>query len=242
MNNATEQLIKRLQIEYDKQYRSGVYGYTQRHLAYNSNKIEGSTLTIKQTSAIFDTGTLSPNDTYIRTKDIEEATGHFLMFNNMLHNFKDPLSEDIIKKYHYYLKSGVFEDMANGFPVGEYKNRANIVSDIKTTPPKEVPNKMAELLEEYNKLEIITLEDIAKFHVAYESIHPFQDGNGRTGRIIIFKECLKNNIFPLIIEDERKQEYYDALNEAQKNNDYQKIINFFYEEQKIYYDNVKDLI
>ena len=164
------------------------------------------------------------------------------MFNNMLHNFKETLSEDIIKKYHYYLKSGVFEDMANGFPVGEYKNRANIVSDVKTASPIEVPNKMAELLEEYNKLEIITLEDIAKFHVAYESIHPFQDGNGRTGRIIIFKECLKNNIFPLIIEDERKQEYYDSLNEAQKNNDYQKIINFFYEEQKIYYDNVKDLI
>ncbi len=242
MNNNTNQLIQRLQIEFKKQYRSGVYGYTQRHLAYNSNKIEGSTLTIKQTSAIFDTGSLSPNDTYIRTKDIEETTGHFLMFNYMLETFKEDLSEDLIKKYHYYLKSGVFEDIANGFPIGEYKNRANRVSDIKTTAPMEVPHKMQELLKKYKELENVTLEDIAKFHVEYESIHPFQDGNGRTGRIIIFKECLKNNIFPLIIEDERKQEYYDALNEAQKNNDYQKIIDLFIREQKIYYDNVKDLI
>ena len=101
---------------------------------------------------------------------------------------------------------------------------------------------MGELLNKYNKLEHVTLEDIAKFHVVYESIHPFQDGNGRTGRIIIFKECLKNNIFPLIIEDNRKQEYYDALKEAQKNNDYKKIIDLFYQEQKVYYDNVKDLI
>lgn len=242
MNNNTEKLIKKLQIEFKNQYKSGIYDYTQKFFSYNSNKIEGSTLTIKQTTAIFDTGSLSPADSYIRTKDIEEATGHFLMFNNMLSNFKEPLSEEIIKKYHYHLKSGVFEDIANGFPIGEYKNRANIVADVKTVSPTEVPNKMGELLNKYNKLEHVTLEDIAKFHVVYESIHPFQDGNGRTGRIIIFKECLKNNIFPLIIEDDRKQEYYDALNEAQKNNDYKKIIDLFYQEQKVYYNNVRDLI
>ena len=148
-----DDLIKRFKIEYDKNDRSGVYGYTQRKMAYNSNKIEGSTLTEDQTSSLFDTGTLSSDGELIRSKDIEEATGHFVMFNNMLKTFDEELSEDLIKKYHYDLKSGVFEDKANGYAIGDYKKRANTVSNIKVALPSEVSDKMKELLQEYNSKE-----------------------------------------------------------------------------------------
>ena len=195
--------------------RGGIYALTQRMMAYNSNKIEGSTLTEKQTASLFDTGTLSSEDAVIRAKDVEEMTGHFLMFNEMLKTYDLPLSHELIKRYHYKLKSGVFEDLANGYPVGEYKNRRNMVSDIVTAMPEEVEGRMTELLEWYHALPQHTLADLAKFHADYEAIHPFQDGNGRTGRIIPFKECLKNDIVPFIIRDDRKVEYYHALNAAQ---------------------------
>ncbi len=235
-----ENLIKRLKIEFNKQDKSGVYGETQRLLAYNSNRIEGSVLTYNQTSSIFDTGTIL-NDEIVKTKDIEEMNGHFVMFNNMLKNYKLTLSEDLIKSYHYDLKFGVFEDRANGYPVGEYKNRGNRVSDIITCTPEEVSNKMQALLNEYNNKENIQLEDVARFHVEYEKIHPFQDGNGRTGRIIMFKECLKNKIFPFIIEDINKGKYYATLNKAQKG-DIVPFLDFLKEEQRAYYDNIIDLI
>ena len=118
-----EQLKKRLQIEFEKQDRSGIYGFTQRNLAYNSNKIEGSTLTERQTASLFETGTIFGEDAIFRAKDVEEMTGHFLMFNYMLQTYQEPLTEDLVKQYHYRLKAGVFEDLANGYPVGEYKNR-----------------------------------------------------------------------------------------------------------------------
>ncbi len=235
-------LMKRFEIEYQKQDHSGVYGETQRHLAYNSNKIEGSTLTYNQTAFLFDTKALaSSDDQLIRTKDIEEMNGHFVMFNNMLKTYKKELSEDLIKSYHYDLKIGVFEDKANGYPVGEYKNRGNRVADIITTVPEEVSKQMQELLSWYNNLPIKTLDAIAEFHFKYEMIHPFQDGNGRTGRIIMFKECLKNNIFPFIIEDLRKDEYYRCLNAAQKG-DKTRLIEFLKLEQQEYLNLIKDLI
>ena len=235
-------LVKRFKIEYDKNDRSGVYGYTQRKMAYNSNKIEGSTLTENQTSSLFDTGTLSSEGELIRSKDIEEATGHFIMFNNMLKTFNQELSEDLIKKYHYDLKSGVFEDKANGYAIGEYKQRANIVSNIKVALPSEVSDKMNKLLQEYNSRKNHSLYDIVMFHAEYESIHPFQDGNGRTGRIIMFKECLKNNIFPFIIEDNLKAEYYKALNSAQINNEVDSLLEFCKKEQKEYFNNIKEFV
>lgn len=235
-------LIKRLNIEFERLDRSGVYGETQRLLAYNSNRIEGSTLTFSQTSSMFETGTLnSENDILIRAKDIEEMNGHFLMFNNMLKTYKEPLTEELIKSYHYDLKSGVFEDKANGYPVGEYKNRSNRVSDILTTEPKLVEEEMKKLLNNYNKIENITINDIAEFHAKYESIHPFQDGNGRTGRIIMFKECLKNNIFPFIIEDDKKAEYYSVLNKAQKG-DLEPLEKFIEKEQLFYYEKIHDML
>ena len=179
LNNHVDVLLKRLIIEFEKQDRSGVYGETQRLLAYNSNRIEGSTLTYNQTASIFNTGTINGlEDKFIKTKDIEEMNGHFTMFNNMLTTYNIELSEKLIKSYHYDLKCGVFEDKANGYPVGEYKNRGNRVSDIITISPSEVSSKMQQLLNKYNEKEKIALEDIAKFHAEYESIHPFQDGNG----------------------------------------------------------------
>ncbi len=235
-------LLKRFNIEYQKQDHSGVYGETQRHLAYNSNKIEGSTLTFNQTAFLFDTKALASDENkLVRTKDIEEMNGHFVMFNNMLKTYNQELSEELIKSYHYDLKIGVFEDKANGYPVGEYKNRGNRVADIVTTSPSEVSKKMQKLLNWYNELPIKTLDDIAEFHFKYEMIHPFQDGNGRTGRIIMFKECLKNNIFPFIIEDVRKDEYYKCLNEAQKGSP-KNLVEFFKVEQQEYFNLIKDLI
>ncbi|HBA37927.1 MAG TPA: Fic family protein, partial [Firmicutes bacterium] len=143
-------LIERLKIEFKKQDRSGVYGETQRLLAFNSNRIEGSSLSYNQTASIFETGTVSIENDIIRTKDIEEMNGHFLMFNNMLENYDSPLTEEMIKSFHYDLKYGVFEDKANGYPVGEYKNRGNRVSDIETSKPREVSQKIADLLSDYN--------------------------------------------------------------------------------------------
>ena len=133
-----ENLIHRFEVEQRKNDRGGIYALTQRMMAYNSNKIEGSTLTEKQTASLFDTGTLASEDAVIRAKDVEEATGHFLMFNEMLKTYSLPLSHELIKRYHYKLKSGVFEDLANGYPVGAYKNRRNMVSDIVTALPEEV--------------------------------------------------------------------------------------------------------
>ena len=237
-----DDLLERFEIEFNKNDRSSVYGYTQRMMAYNSNKIEGSTLTENQTASLFDTGTLSSDGELIRSKDVEETTGHFIMFNEMLKTYNENLSEELIKKYHYNLKSGVFEDKANGYAIGEYKKRANTVSNIKVALPDEVEGKMKKLLSEYNSKENHTLYDIVKFHSEYENIHPFQDGNGRTGRIIMFKECLKNNVFPFIVEDELKGEYYKALNIAQVNNDYDYLLNFCKKEQEVYFNNVKYFI
>ena len=211
----TTRLTQRLQIEQKKNDHGGVYAFAQRTLAYHSNRIEGSTLTEKQTASLFDTGTLTSEDALIRAKDGEEMTGHFLMFNEMLKTYQEPLSHELIKRYHYKLKSGVFEDIANGYPIGEYKNRRNIVSDITTALPEDVHARMTTLLDEYNAADKHDLHGLAKFHADYEAIHPFQDGNGRTGRLILFKECLKNDIIPFVVNDSRKAEYYHALNTAQ---------------------------
>lgn len=242
INDYVPMLINRLIIEFAKNDQSGIYGEIQRHLAYNSNRIEGSNLSYNQVSILFATKTIvSDNKQLIRTKDVEEMNGHFVMFNNMLKTYNQELTEDLIKSYHYDLKIGVFEDKANGYPIGQYKNRGNRVSDIMTSSPEEVHQKMQELLSWYNKIKTPTIEDIAKFHAKYEAIHPFQDGNGRTGRIIMFKECLKNNTFPFIIEDAKKANYYECLHQAQ-NGSIKPLITFLEEEQQVYFNSIKDLI
>lgn len=233
-NKYIDELIRRFKIELEKKDRGGIYGLTQRLMAYNSNRIEGSALTVQQTADLFETGSINTDGEIVRTKDIEETNGHFLMFNKMLKTYNNILTSELIKEYHYELKSGVFEDKANGYPIGEYKNRPNVVSTVKTSLPNEVDNDIEYLLKQYNSKKQYNLEDIVKFHVQYEKIHPFQDGNGRTGRIIIFKECLKNGLIPVIIEDEFKIKYYDALRQAQENNDYNKLIKLFELEQHKY--------
>ena len=138
-----EELIRRFRIERKKFDRSGIYAYTQRTLAYNSNKIEGSTLNEEQTASLFDTGMLPVSGDYYRAKDVEETNGHFLMFNKMIDTLDEPLSEELIKAFHFELKSGVFEDRANGYAIGDYKKRPNMVGMYETALPKEVPEKNA---------------------------------------------------------------------------------------------------
>lgn len=229
-----DKLKERLLIELIKQDHSGIYSYTQQNMAYNSNKIEGSTLTKEQINTIFTTGTMTIHST-LRTKDVEETSGHFAMFIEMLNHLNEPLSEAIIKSLHHKLKRGVWEDMANGYVAGEYKQWRNQIANIQTTAPHEVPLRMLNLLSWY-ELQDKTLRTMAEFHIRYERIHPFQDGNGRTGRVILFRECLKHDILPFIIEDINKAEYYQALNDVDA------LVDLFEKEQKEYIKEVLPFI
>lgn len=235
-----QKLKERLLIEFSKRDRSGIYAVTSRELAYNSNKIEGSTLTENQTASLFDTGMLPVSDSAYRAKDIEEMNGHFLMFNHMLKTLDEDLSEDLIKKFHYELKSGVFEDKANGYNIGEYKERPNIAGTMQTSMPYDVPGDMKELLNWYKNADK-HLDTLALLHTRYEKIHPFQDGNGRTGRLILYREALKHDIIPPIIHDANRMEYIEGVKEyaekgvsermcsllKKEQEEYEKTINFF---------------
>ena len=229
-----KRLIERFNIERKKFDRSGIYAYTQRALAYNSNKIEGSTLTEEQTACLFDTGMLPVNDDYYRAKDVEEMNGHFLMFNKMIDTLEETLSIDLIKSFHYELKSGVFEDRANGYAIGDFKKRPNMVGMYETVLPKDVPAKMKELLEWYHGQLEIGLSNLAEFHAKYEAIHPFQDGNGRTGRLILFRECLKADLIPFVIEDQHRMKYIEGLKEYRETGKTRVLQELFSEEQKKY--------
>ncbi|MCM1268201.1 MAG: Fic family protein [Bacteroidales bacterium] len=231
----TEFLIKRFAIEKAKADRSGVYAYTQRLLAYNSNRIEGSTLTEEQTASLFECGTLPKSDDYYRAKDVEEMNGHFLMFHKMLDTLGEPLSQELIKQFHYELKSGVFEDRANGYAIGAYKERPNMIGIYQTVMPENVAREMALLMDWYEGQEV-NLFVLAEFHARYESIHPFQDGNGRTGRLILFRECLKNEIVPFVIEDKNRNVYLEALKAYREENSLKKLIALFEEEQRFYFE------
>lgn len=228
-------LLERFKIEHTKRDRSGVYGFTQRLLAYNSNKIEGSTLTEEQTASLFDTGILPKTDDYYRAKDVEEMNGHFLMFNKMLDTLDAALDQQIIKSFHFELKSGVFEDRANGYAIGDYKKRPNMIGIHQTTLPSQVPDAMTELLNWYHAQDV-SLETLAEFHARYEIIHPFQDGNGRTGRIILFRECLRHDISPFIIEDVNRPEYLEALKAYRQDGNTTALITLFQKEQEFYFN------
>lgn len=228
-------LLERFKVEHTKRDRSGVYGFTQRLLAYNSNKIEGSTLTEEQTASLFDTGILPKTDDYYRAKDVEEMNGHFLMFNKMLDTLDAALDQQIIKSFHFELKSGVFEDRANGYAIGDYKKRPNMIGIYQTSLPSQVPEAMTELLNWYHAQDI-SLETLAEFHARYEIIHPFQDGNGRTGRIILFRECLRHDISPFIIEDANRPEYLEALKAYRQNGTVTELTTLFLKEQKFYFN------
>lgn len=237
-NDFLDFLLKRFKIEREKFDRSGVYAYTQRLLAYNSNKIEGSTLTEEQTASLFDNGTLPRSDDYYRAKDVEEMNGHFLMFNKMLDTLDAPLTQELTKQFHFELKSGVFEDRANGYAIGDYKKRPNMVGMYRTVSPENVADEMAILLNWYHDREA-NIAVLAEFHARYESIHPFQDGNGRTGRLILFRECLKNGIVPVVIEDHNRNEYLDALKEYREEKGLNKLMGLFEKEQRFYFEKCK---
>lgn len=234
-------LLERFKIEREKFDRSGVYAYTQRSLAYNSNKIEGSTLTEEQTASLFDNGILPKSDDYYRAKDVEEMNGHFLMFNKMVDTFDEPLTQELIKQFHYELKSGVFEDRANGYAIGDYKKRPNMIGIYQTVRPENVAQEMGLLMDWYSNQEV-DIAVLAEFHVRYESIHPFQDGNGRTGRLILFRECLKNGVVPMVIEDINRNEYLEALKEYREIKSLDKLIRLLEKEQQIYVEKCKYFI
>lgn len=234
-------ILERFKIERRKFDRSGVYAYTQRLLAYNSNKIEGSTLTEEQTASLFDNGTLPKSDDYYRAKDVEEMNGHFLMFNKMLDTLDETLSQELIKQFHYELKSGVFEDRANGYAIGDYKKRPNMIGIYETVRPQNVTQEMYSLMDWYCD-QGVNISVLAEFHARYESIHPFQDGNGRTGRLILFRECLKNGIVPVVIEDVNRNEYLEALKRYREERSLNLLISLFEKEQQFYWEKCKYFI
>lgn len=237
-----ECLRKRMLAEFSRNDRQGIYATTQKLMAYNSNKIEGGTLTPDQTASLFDTGTILAGNDVFRAKDIEEMSGHFSMFNEMLKTLDLQLSEPLIKAFHYRLKAGVFEDYANGYVAGEYKRIANTVSNITTSRPNEVHETMERLLGAYNEKIVHDLLDLVKFHATFEKIHPFQDGNGRTGRMILIRESLENGLIPVIVKDEYKIEYYHALHRAQVEDEFGELVEFFRKAQSEYFSVLKEFL
>lgn len=200
--------------------KGNLYYKTQIDFAYNTNHMEGSTITKDETASIFDTGTiLADKEKVIVLKDATETQNHFFLFNYMLDTLDKPLTEELIKNYHFILKNGTLtESEKSWFNVGDYKKLKNVIGDITTSLPKNVPTDMKKLLNWYNKIENKKIEDIIEFHAKFEKIHPFQDGNGRVGRMIMFRECLSNNIIPFYIEDRNKAFYIRGLNEYQLHN------------------------
>lgn len=194
-------------------YPGGIYHKTQIDLTYNSNHIEGSRLTHEQTRYIFETNTISIENEVLNVDDVIETANHFRCIDMIIDNAKAALTEKLIKEIHLILKNGTSDSRKDWFAVGDYKKLPNEVGGLETALPEEVADKMKELLMKYNGKADKTLEDILDFHVQFERIHPFQDGNGRAGRLIMFKECLKYHIVPFIIEDDLKMFYYRGLKE-----------------------------
>jgi len=213
IKHTTPSLLDVLRDEKDSKYPGGIYHKIQIDLTYNSNHIEGSRLTHDQTRYIFETNTIGITGESINVDDVIETSNHFRCIDIVIDRATNVLSERFIKELHRTLKTGTSDSSKNWFAVGDYKRLPNEVGGKETTLPEEVPNEIKNLLSSYNALETKSLEDIIEFHVRFERIHPFQDGNGRIGRLILFKECLKHNIVPFIIEDNLKMFYYRGLAE-----------------------------
>ena len=211
--DASNTLLDILKEEKKAKLRGGIYHRVQVDLTYNSNHIEGSRLTHDQTRYIYETNTIGIVDEAVRVDDIIETTNHFRCIDFIIDKANASLSETVIKQLHYLLKSGTSDSRKDWFAVGKYKKLPNEVGGMDTTLPEEVSKEIKNLLAWYNAIENVTLEDIIEFHVRFEKIHPFQDGNGRVGRLIMFKECLKNNIVPFIIDENHKLFYYRGLKE-----------------------------
>ncbi len=203
-------ILQILKDEKNAKISGGLYHELQVKMTYNSNHIEGSKLSEDQTRLIFETRTIDASEG-ILIDDIIETNNHFRAINYIIDNALEPLNEDIIKHIHLLLKQGTKDSDLDWFKVGDYKAKPNMVGGRLTALPKEVPTKMHNLIKNYNSKRNITIEDIIEFHANFEKIHPFQDGNGRVGRLIALKECLRFNIVPFIIEDSKKAYYYRGL-------------------------------
>lgn len=213
-------LLEILQDEKKRKYAGGIYHKTQIELTYNSNHIEGSRLTHDQTRYIFETNTIGMDKEILNVDDVIETANHFRCIDIVIDTAKGPLTEKYIKELHFVLKNGTSDSRLDWFAVGDYKKRANEVAGLPTAMPDEVESQMKKMLSAYHAKKEKSLEDILEFHVQFERIHPFQDGNGRVGRLIMFKECLKYNIVPFIIEDMIKMFYYRGLKEWNRERGY----------------------
>lgn len=205
-------LLEILKTEKAAKTSGGIFHKVQIELTYNSNHMEGSRLTHDQTRYIYETNTIDAGDS-VNVDDVVETANHFRCINLVIEHADDKLSEKLIKELHLVLKNGTSDSRKDWFAVGDYKHLPNEVGGKETTAPEEVPAQMAALLSDYNAEKTKTLTQLLDFHVRFESIHPFQDGNGRIGRLILFKECLRSNIVPFIISDDMKLFYYRGLHE-----------------------------
>lgn len=212
-NKQSKTLLNILKEEKTNKISGGIYHKIQIELTYNSNHMEGSRLTHDQTRYIFETNTIGLVSGPLNVDDIIEASNHFRCIDKIIDHANFPLSEKFIKELHFILKNGTGDSRKDWFAVGNYKKLPNEVGGRATTLPEEVGDQMKALLREYHTVKEKTLEDILEFHVRFERIHPFQDGNGRIGRLIVLKECLKHNIVPFIIEEQLKIYYYRGLKE-----------------------------
>lgn len=211
--NIENNLLKQLLEEKEMKLKGGIYHNIQVKFAYNSNHIEGSRLSEEQTRYIYETHSfISDKEEVVSINDINEALNHFRCFDYILENV-NILNENLIKELHKILKTNTSDSLKEWFKVGDYKLKPNMVGGKKTIYPSKVKKEIESLLNVYNEKEKITFEDIVDFHYKFESIHPFQDGNGRVGRLIMFKECLKHNIIPFIIDEKHKLFYYRGLKE-----------------------------
>ena len=209
---SSNRILQILREEKELKLSGGLYHELQVRMTYNSNHIEGSTLSEDQTRLIFETNTIDVGDG-IPVDDVLETVHHFRAIDYVIDAAEDELTEDIIKKLHYIIKHDTKDSTLSWFAVGDYKKRANVVGGRETSKPSEVHKHMEALLKEYNAKDEVTVKDVIALHAEFEYIHPFQDGNGRVGRLVALKECLHHNIIPFIIEDSKKGFYYRGLSE-----------------------------
>ena len=206
-------LLDILVEEKNAKLHGGIYHKVQIELTYNSNHIEGSRLTHDQTRYIYETNTIGITDQTIRVDDVIETANHFKCIDHIIDKANANITESLMKQLHFILKNGTSDSRLDWFAVGEYKRLPNEVGGQETTPPEMVTSEIRELLDWYNSVEVKTFKDILEFHYRFECIHPFQDGKGRVGRLLLFKECLKHNIVPFVIDEQLKLYYYRGLKE-----------------------------
>ena len=211
--DAPQTLLTVLKAEKAAKLHGGIYHKIQIDLTYNSNHIEGSRLTHDQTRYIFETNTIGVSDEAVKVDDVVETANHFKCIDMIIDSANYALSEAFIRQLHAVLKSGTSDSRLDWFAVGDYKRLPNEVGGMDTTAPENVGTEIKKLLAEYKSIANKTFDDLLDFHYRFERIHPFQDGNGRVGRLLLFKECLRNNIVPFIIEDDLKMFYYRGLKE-----------------------------